>query len=101
MDFDVTRFMVTRKEKENEDTHTPYPSPSKKAYKKEMATTLFKNANVADNNCRILSFKGKSSTASQVSQQYASANLPVAKRARRYIPQVKLGFHISFLVIFI
>ena len=88
MDFDLARFMVTRKEKENSDTHTSYPSPSKKAYKKEMATTLFKDANVADNNCRILSFKGKSSTASQVSQQYLSANLPVAKRARRCIPQV-------------
>ena len=94
MDFDVARFMVMQKEKENEDTHTPYTSPSKKEYKKEMATTLFKNVDVADNNCRILSFKGKSSTASQVSQQYVSANLPVAKRARRYIPQVKLGFHI-------
>ena len=88
MDFDLARFMVTRKEKENSDNHTSYPSPSKKAYKKEMATTLFKNANVADNNCRILSFKGKASTASQVSQQYLSANLPVAKRARRCIPQV-------------
>ena len=64
MDFDVARFMVTWKEKENEDTHTPYPSPSKKSYKKEMETTLFKNANVVDNNCRILSFKEKSSTAS-------------------------------------
>ena len=101
MDFDVAIFMVTWKENENEDTHTPYPSPSKKAYKKEMATTLFKNADVADNNCRILSFKGKSSTASQVSQQYVLDNVPISKRARKYIPQVKLGCHISFLVIFI
>ena len=59
MDFDLARFMVTRKEKENSDTHTSYPSPSKKAYKKEMETTLFKNANVADNNRIIISFKGK------------------------------------------
>ena len=36
-----------------------YPSPSKKEYKKEIATTLFKNANVADNNRIIISFKGK------------------------------------------
>jgi len=94
MDFDVARFMITQKEKEKENGDTPYPSPSKKAYKKEMAATLLKNANAADNNCRIFSFKGKSSTASQASQQYASVNLPVTKRARRYIPPVKLGFHI-------
>ena len=64
MDFDVARFMITQKEKEKENGDTPYPSPSKKAYKKEMAATLLKNANAADNNCRIFSFKGKSSTAS-------------------------------------
>ena len=64
MDFDVARFMVMWEEKENEDTHTPYTSPSKISYKKEMETTLFKNVDVADNNHKILSFKGKSSTAS-------------------------------------
>ena len=101
MDFDVARFMITQKEKENGDANTPYPSPSKKAYKREMAATLLKNANAADNNCRILSFKEKSSTASQASQQYVWDNLPLAKREHRYIPQVKLGFHILFIVIFI
>ena len=64
MDFDVARFMVMHKEKENEDTHTPYTSPSKISYQKEMEITLFKNADVADNNRKILSFKGKSSNAS-------------------------------------
>ena len=101
MDFDVARCMITQKEKENGHTYTPYPFPSKNAYKKEMAATLLKNANAADNNCRILSFKEKSFTATQASQQYVSANLPLAKRERRYIPQVKLGFHILFIVIFI
>ena len=92
MDFDVARCMITQKEKENGDANTPYPSPSKKAYKREMAATLLKNANAADNNCRILSFKEKSYTASQVSQQYVSANLPVAKRESRYIPQADFIF---------
>ena len=101
MDFYVGRFMITRKEKEKENGDTPYPSPSKKAYKKEMAATLLKNANALDNNCGIFSFKGKSSTASQASQQSGSVNLPVTKRARRYIPPVNLGFHILFIVIFI
>ena len=100
MDFDVARFMITQKE-ENGHTYTPYPFPSKNAYKKEMAATLLKNANAADNNCRIFSFKGKSSTASKASQKYVSVNLPVTKRACRYISPVKLGFHILFIVIFI
>ena len=104
LDFDVARFMVTRKEKENGHNHRFIVTRKEKengdkTYQKEMAATLFKNANVADKNCRILSFKGKSSTASQDSQQYVSANLSVAKRAPRYIPQVKLGFHILFIVI--
>ena len=101
MDFDVARFMTTQKEKENGDTNTPYRSPSKKAYKKEMAATLLKNANAVSNNCRIFSLKGKSSTASQASQKYVSVNLPITKRACRYISPVKLGFHILFIVIFI
>jgi len=96
MDLDVARFMITKKEKENGDTLLPSlsssPSPFKKAYKKELAATLFKNANVVDNNCRILSFKGKTSTASQSSQQHMSATLPISRRARRYIPQVRLDF---------
>ena len=96
MDFDVARFMITRKEKENGHTYTPYPFPSKNAYKKEMGATLLKNANAVDNNCRIFSFKGKSSTASQASQKYVSINLPITKRACRYISLVKLGFHILF-----
>ena len=95
MDFDVARFMFTQKE-ENGHTYTPYPFPSKNAYKKEMAATLLKSANAVDNNCRIFSFKGKSSTASEASQKYVSVNLPATKRACRYISPVKLGFHILF-----
>ena len=34
MDFDLARFMVMRNEKENSDTHTSYPSPSKKHTKR-------------------------------------------------------------------
>ena len=64
MDFDVARFMMTQKEKENGHTYTPNPFPSKSAYKKEMAATLLKNANAANNNCKKNYFKGKSSTAS-------------------------------------
>ena len=97
-DLEVARYMITQKEKENGNTHTP--SPSKKAYKKEMAAILLKNANAADNNCRILSFNGKASISSQASQQHVSANLPIPRKARRYIPQVRLGFHILFIVIF-
>jgi hypothetical protein len=85
----------SQKEKENGD-----PSPSKKAYKKEMEAILLKNANASDNNCRIISFNGKASISSQASQQHVSANLPILRKARRYIPQVRLGFHILFIVIF-
>eukprot|EP00253_Pinus_taeda_P027712 PITA_27712 len=89
IDLDVARFMVTQKQKDNNDIHalSPSPSPSKKAYQKEMAATLLKNAGAADNNCRILSFNGKSSTVSQASQENVLANLPISRRARRYIPQ--------------
>ena len=95
IDLEVARFMLTQKQKGNGDTHalSPSPSPSKKAYKKEMAATLLKNAGAADNNCRILSFNGKSSAVSQASQENVLANLPISRRARRYIPQVRLGFH--------
>ena len=58
-----------------------------------MAATLLKNARAADNNYRILSFNGKSSTVSQASQENVLANLPISRRARRYIPQVRPGFH--------
>eukprot|EP00253_Pinus_taeda_P034334 PITA_34334 len=89
IDLDVARFMVTQKQKDNNDIHalSPSPSPSKKAYKEEMAATLLKNAGAADNNYRILSFNGKSSTVSQASQENVLANLPISRRARRYIPQ--------------
>lgn len=88
IDLEVARFMITQKQKDNDDTHalSPSPSPSRKAYKKEMAATLLKNAGAADNNYRILSFNGKSSTVSQASQENVLANLPISRRARRYIP---------------
>jgi len=95
IDLEVARFMVTQKQKDNDDTHalSPSPSPSRKAYKKEMAATLLKNAGAADNNYRILSFNGKSSsTVSQASQENVLANLPISRRARTYIPQVGLDF---------
>lgn len=87
MDLDVARFMITRKGQKSNGTPTPTPSPAKKAYKMEMAATLLKNANAADSDCRILSFKRKENPVSQDSQQLVSSNLPISKKARRHIPQ--------------
>eukprot|EP00253_Pinus_taeda_P021381 PITA_21381 len=89
INLEVARFMITQKQKDSDDTYvlSLSPSPSRKAYKKEIAATLLKNARAADNNYRILSFNGKSSTVSQASQENLLPNFPISRRARRYIAQ--------------
>ncbi|KAL6322985.1 hypothetical protein AAG906_023602 [Vitis piasezkii] len=83
MDFDYAHYMLTegRKGKENPAAS----SPSKEAYRKQMAETL----NI--NRTRILAFKNKPPTPVElIPQEFYSASIPQQSKAskpRRHIPQ--------------
>lgn len=85
MDFDMAHYLLSqgRKEKENAEVAS---SPSKEAYKKQLAEALNMNRT------RILAFKAKPpAPAESVFQDSVFANAPshnVPSKPRRYIPQV-------------
>eukprot|EP01018_Ginkgo_biloba_P016633 Gb_04843 [translate_table: standard] len=87
MDFDVARFMVMQKEKENDSVETP----SKEAYKMELAASLLKDNNVGHKKSRILAFKRKAPAALQGLQclysENMSSTLQSSSKSHRHIPQ--------------
>lgn len=94
MDFDMARYLLTegRKEKEN----TAVSSPSKEAYRKQLAETLMMNRT------RILAFKSKPPTPVEgVFQESSSDSVSTAQiraaKPRRYIPQVSFPSFSFFL----
>lgn len=91
----MARYLLTegRKEKEN----TAVSSPSKEAYRKQLAETLMMNRT------RILAFKSKPPTPVEgVFQESSIDNVSTtqirASKPRRYIPQV--GFSTVFFFFF-
>ncbi|KAL5973624.1 hypothetical protein ACLOJK_030278 [Asimina triloba] len=85
MDFDMAHYLLTesRKDKENEAAAA---SPSKEAYRKQLAETLMMNRT------RILAFKSKPPAAADgIFQEFYADSVPSHQlkpsKPRRYIPQ--------------
>ncbi|GLJ49889.1 hypothetical protein SUGI_1060350 [Cryptomeria japonica] len=88
MDFDVARYLLTEKEKENNAGDTP----SKETYKKELAASLLEDSNVGCKKSRILTFKEKAPVRQEsfqglFSECASTGSVLKSTKHRRYIPQ--------------
>ncbi|XP_078447426.1 cell division cycle 20.2, cofactor of APC complex-like [Wolffia australiana] len=85
MDFDMAYYLLTETKKEKENASS-VASPSKEAYRKQLADTLIPNRT------RILAFKSKPPSPSPIQdmiseQSLLSGQLAKPSKQRRYIPQ--------------
>ncbi|KAH9296034.1 hypothetical protein KI387_039622, partial [Taxus chinensis] len=88
MDFDLARYLLTGKEKEN----TACDTPSKQAYRKELAACLLKDSNIGSKKSRILTFKEKTPSVQDgflelFSECASTGSVFKSSKSRRYIPQ--------------
>ncbi|KAH9296035.1 hypothetical protein KI387_039623, partial [Taxus chinensis] len=83
MDFDLARYLLRGKDKENTACNTAF----KQEYRKELAACLLEESNIGSKKSRILTFRERARSAPDSFQELFSDTPSKLSKPRLYIPQ--------------